>query len=284
MGGSYSGGLMLAVLQKNPAKVRSLILNSPLPTFVPIDEDEPANFIKSLNILFDHLKTDSVRGKLYGNLPEKFDRYFTSIVNKKFYFPYVEKGATDTLAIEYTKNELLDIIINNMGNPDFPVIVSDIIKGDHGAYIKGKLDDIFRKYFAPDGMRISVYCADQAAYNREEVIRQFFRLYPYMEGYHINDVYKAMCDCWKVPPISAKTKQPFYSDKPALIVDGEMDQACSPLYMSMIRHYMPHAQCFLFKHQFHMVGGKDFNNMMRRFIDNPYKKIETENNAIIPYQ
>src|SRR5882762_3319865 len=37
---SYSGGLMMAVLQKNPSRVRSLVLDSPLPMFIPIDEDE----------------------------------------------------------------------------------------------------------------------------------------------------------------------------------------------------------------------------------------------------
>ncbi|MEO5996373.1 MAG: alpha/beta fold hydrolase [Chitinophagaceae bacterium] len=283
MGGSYSGGLMLAVLQKNPGKIRSLVLNSPLPTFVSIDEDEPANFIKSLNILFNYVESDSVHGDQYINLQQRFSQYFTSIINKKFYLSYIEKGTTDTLNIEYTKNELIDVIINNMSNPELPLIITEIIRGNHSIYIRKKLDDVFNKYFAPDGMRISVYCADQAAYNNAEVMQQFFKLYPYMEGYHINDVYKSMCDCWKVPPISPKTKQPFYSDKPALIGDGEMDQACSPLYMSMIRHYMPNAQSFLFKHQFHMIGGKDFNEMTQRFIDSPYKKIDVDNSNIVPY-
>jgi pimeloyl-ACP methyl ester carboxylesterase len=34
-GGSYSGGLMLAVLQKEAAKIRSLVLDSPLPVSSP---------------------------------------------------------------------------------------------------------------------------------------------------------------------------------------------------------------------------------------------------------
>jgi pimeloyl-ACP methyl ester carboxylesterase len=283
IGGSYSGGLMLAVLQKDPDKVRSMVLDSPLPTFIAIDEDEPANFVRSLDLLFDYIERDSTKTNAYKNLKEKFDQYFRSIVSKKFYLPYVETGTTDTLNVEYTKNELLDIIINDMGSADFPILVTDIIHGDHDKYIRKKMDDIFRKYFAPDGMRISVYCADQAAYHSQEVLQQFFRMYPYMEGYHINDVYKPMCDCWNVPPISPRTKQPFYSDKPALIVDGEMDQACSPLYMSMVRHYMPNAQCFLFKKQFHGVGGRDFNEMIQAFINNPYKKIEVSSKNIIPY-
>lgn len=282
-GGSYSGGLMLAVLQKDPSKVRSLVLDSPLPTFVAIDEDEPANFNQALNILLKRVEKDSVNKDLYGDLSEKFRQYFTAIAHKKFYLKYVEKGTIDTLNIEYTKNELLDYIINNLSNPKIPYIITEIIKGNHSQYARERLDIIFNKNIAPDGMRISVYCADEANYHSEEVIHQLYKLYPYMEGYHINDVYKAMCDCWKVPRVNPQTKEPFYSDKPVLLGDGEMDQGCNPLYMLMIRHYMPNAQAFLFKNRFHMVAGKDFNEMTQLFLDNPYKKIETTNKDIVAY-
>jgi pimeloyl-ACP methyl ester carboxylesterase len=282
-GGSYSGGLMLAVLQKDAAKIRSLVLDSPLPTFVAIDEDEPANFLQALNVIFKRVESDSTNKELYGNLKEKFTEYFTSIIDKKFSFRYVEKDKTDTLNIEYTKNELLGFIVNELSNPKISFIITEIIKGNHSLYAKKMIESVFNRYTAPDGMRISVYCADQANYNSEEVINQFYKLYPFMKGYHINDVYKAMCDCWEVPPISPKTKQPFYSDKPVLIGDGEMDQACSPLYMSLIQHYMPNAQAFLFKNRFHMVGGKDFFEMSQKFIDDPYKKIEPTNKNIIAY-
>jgi pimeloyl-ACP methyl ester carboxylesterase len=286
-GGSYSGGLMLAVLQKDPARVRSLVLNSPLPTFIHIDEDEPANLNEALNILFDRLDADPAEKKLYGNLKEKFQGYFTSIANKKFYIPYVEKGTTKTLNIQYTKNELLDIIEQNMLDyskvKDVPFIISEMIKGKHDVYIKEKLDDIFNKNTAPDGMRISVYCADQSAYHDEGVIHQLYKLYPYMKGYHINDVYKSMCDCWNVPPVKPETKQPFYSAKPVLIGDGEMDPACRPLYMKMIQHYMPNAQCFIFPNRTHMVGGKSFNDMILRFLNNPFHKLESDDKEVVRY-
>ncbi|MBD0368278.1 MAG: alpha/beta hydrolase [Flavisolibacter sp.] len=126
-----------------------------------------------------------------------------------------------------------------------------------------------------------VYCADQANYNSQDIIKQLYKLYPYMEGYHINDVWKEVCDCWKVPPINPETKQPFYSSTPVLIGDGEMDPACRPLYMQRIKHYMPKAQTFLFMNRSHGVGSKDFFEMTQQFLDNPYQKIESPNKDII---
>jgi pimeloyl-ACP methyl ester carboxylesterase len=286
-GGSYSGGLMLAVLKKEPSKVRSLVLDSPLPTFVPIDEDEPMNFIEAIHVLSTHCDKDSSDQQRYGNLKDKFEQYFNSIRDKKFYFPYVEKGTVNTLQIEYTKNELLDVIYTSLQNPsaikDVPFMITEMINGVHAPYIRKKLDDIFNRNIAPNGMRMSVYCADQASYQEEEVIQQLWQLYPLLRGFRINDVYKSVCDYWKVPPVSIETKQPFYSNKPVLMGDGEMDPACRPLYMSLIKHYMPNAQCFLFINRSHGVGGTAFHQMTQTFLDHPYNKIESPGEKVISY-
>lgn len=287
LGGSYSGGLMLAVLQKVPQRVRSLVLDSPLPTFIPIDEDEPANFNEALNTLFRYCARDSADTALYGNLKQRFQTYFTAIGGKSFYIDYVEKNKTDTLHIQYTRNDLLNVIENALFNPsrikDVPFIITELINGRHQPYIKPLLDDIFQGT-GPSGMRLSVYCADQAAYNRERVMQQLPQAYPWMEGYHINDVYKAMCDCWQVPPIAPQTKQPFYSDKPVLLADGALDPACRPLYMDMIHHYMPNSRCFLFTLQSHMAfRGEQSEAIIHAFLDNPYAPININDRNIIAY-
>src|SRR6185437_17035369 len=70
MGISYSGGLMMAVLQKYPGHIRSLILDSPLPEFVNIDEQELANFNEALTSVLDSSG---------GDLTARFRRYFTGL-------------------------------------------------------------------------------------------------------------------------------------------------------------------------------------------------------------
>jgi pimeloyl-ACP methyl ester carboxylesterase len=287
-GGSYSGGLMLAVLQKDPSRIRSLVLDSPLPTFVPIDEEEPNNFNEALNVLFRYCDKDSADKQRYGNLKEKFRDYFTAIGNKIFSFPHVEKGKTDTVHIEYTRSELLGVIVNMLFDyrriRDVPYHITEIINGNHQPYIKDVLSHIFNNENGPSGMRISVYCADQAAYHDEAVLQQFYQVYPYLQGYHINDVYKEMCDCWKVPPIDRSTKQPFYSDKPVLLVAGLLDPACRPLYIDLIHHYMTNSQRLLFTQRSHMVlGGKEVDDIMKPFLDNPFKKIESGPKDVIVY-
>ncbi len=288
LGGSYSGGLMLAVLQKDPSRIRSLVLDSPLPAFVPIDEEEPNNFNEALSLLSRYCDKDSADNQRYGDLKRKFDEYFTSISDKTFYFPYVEKRKTDTSYIAYTRSDLLGIIVNMLFDykriKDVPYLITEIIKGNHDPYIKDVLDHIFNYNNGPSGMRISVYCADQAAYHDEAVLQQFYRVYPYLKGYHINDVFKEMCDCWDVPPISPATKQPFYSNRPVLLAAGSFDPACRPLYIDMIHHYMANSQRLLFTRRSHMVlGGKDGDALIKSFLDNPHEKIKPDQKDIIAY-
>ena len=286
-GGSYSGGLMTAVLQKDPSRIRSLVLDSPLPMFAAIDEDEPANFNEALKTLFAHVERDSTNKQRYGNLGERFLKYFNGIAHKTFYLRYLEKGTTDSIKIAYTKNELLSEIMSAMSDnsrrKDVAFIITDMIQGNHKPYVQTFLDALFRKYQAPDGMRISVYCADQATYHSEDVIKQLYSIYPYLTAYRINDVIKEMCDCWPTPPVKPSTKQPYYSLKPVLLGDGEMDPNCSPLYIKRLKHYMPNAQSFLFLNRGHGVGSKDWYKMMCEFLNDPYKKVQVTNADIVVY-
>jgi pimeloyl-ACP methyl ester carboxylesterase len=123
-------------------------------------------------------------------------------------------------------------------------------------------------------MRLSVYCADQTAYHDERILHQLHDLYPYMSGYHINDVYREVCDCWQVPPIARATKEPFYSNVPALLGDGELDPACRPLYIDRVHHYLPNSQRLVFPHRSHVVFLNDqLEPTLRAFLNDPYKKI-----------
>jgi hypothetical protein len=253
------------------------VLDSPLPMYTPIDEDEPANFNEALSVLFKRVDRDSTDHQRYANLQQRFLSYFNGIADKTFYHRYLEKGTTDSVDIAYTKNELLAEIMNAMSDnarrKDVAVIITEMMKGNHHGYIKSFLDDLFRKNQAPDGMRISVYCADQAEYHSEDVIKQLYKTYPYLAGYRINDVIKDMCDCWKVPPVKKSTKLPYYSNKPVLLGDGAMDPNCSPRYIQSLRHYLQNGQAFLFLNKGHGVGTKEWYGMVQQFLAAPYKPV-----------
>lgn len=278
MGISYSGGLMLTVARNHPEAVKSLILNSPLPGYVNYEEHALFNHNEALNQVFDNCEADSTNKSLYGNLRNEFRRYFTSITGKTFTIPYLGKGHSDTLYIRYSKQELMDAVIDRMNNAQLktvPFVITELIKGNHAPYIREILDGVFSGTGSlSHGMRYSIYCSEQIAYSDKSLVKKQEDLMPWFAGYSFNNVDHAICDCWKVKPEPAIVKTPVYSNVPVLVLDGDADPWCRPYYNTIIKRHMPNTQSLIIHNQAHgvsmMVDGVDY---LQLFLHNPYSRI-----------
>ena len=245
MGISYSGGLMMAVLQKYPQHIRSLVLDSPLPEFVNIDEQELANFNEALTAVLD--SSDS-------SLLARFHSYFGSLGGKVFTISYRLKDGR-TVIVNYGRSELLSIIHDKVedydGIKELPQIISDMIEGRQEPHVKAYFDGVFLGSGSISGMRLSVYCSDKIAFEDPAIVKQQESVMPWLAGFHVNDVYGAVCDAWRVKPINAATKKPYYSNVPVLLGAGGLDDACRPLYNDLINHYFLNSQRLLFTKRVH---------------------------------
>jgi pimeloyl-ACP methyl ester carboxylesterase len=273
MGISYSGGLMMAVLQKYPQHIRSLVLDSPLPEFVNIDEQELANFNEALTAVLDG--SDS-------SLLARFHSFFASLDGKVFTISYQLKDGKP-VTLDYGRNELLSIIHDKIedydGIKELPQIISNMISGQQERYIKAYFDGVFSRNGATSGMRLSVYCSDKIAFEDPAIIQQQEIVMPWLAGFHVNDVYRAVCDSWPVKPIDAVTKKPFYSTVPVLLGAGGMDDACRPLYNDMIHHYFPNSQRLLFTKRLHgpLLNSFEGDLYIGDFLDKPFEPIKGQN-------
>lgn len=269
LGISYSGGLMMTVLQKYPQHVRSLILDSPLPEFVSIDEQELANFNEVLTTVLDN--ADS-------HLTAQFRGYFSGLSGKTFTIRYQLKDGR-TVTLNYGKSELLAIIHAKVedydGIKELPRIVSDMINGRQEPYIKAYFDGVFSGNGALSGMRLSVYCSDKIAFEDPAIIQQQETVMPWMAGFHVNDVYGALCDCWRVKPINASSKKPFYSNVPVLLGAGALDDACRPLYNDLIHHYFANSQRLVFAKRMHgpLLNSYEGDVYIGAFLDRPFERL-----------
>ena len=67
------------------------------------------------------------------------------------------------------------------------------------------------------------------------------------------------------------------------MAEGELDNACRPLYMDMIHHYMPNSQRLLFRERSHGTGGSEMQEFVQQFLDNPRGKLISNNPQVIAY-
>lgn len=270
MGISYSGGLMMAVLQKYPQHIRSLILDSPLPEFVNIDEQELANFNEALT---------SMLGSNDSTLLDRFHSYFSSLRGEVFTINYQLKDGK-TVILNYGRSELLSIIHDKVesydGIKELPQIISDMIDGRQEPYVKAYFDGVFSGSGSISGMRLSVYCSDKMAFEDPAIIKQQETVMPWLAGFHVNDVYGAVCDAWRVKPINAATKKPYYSNVPVLLGAGGLDDACRPLYNDMIHHYFLNSQRLLFTKRVHgpLLNSFEGDVYIGEFLNKPLERVE----------
>lgn len=286
---SYSGGLLMTVLKKYPTGIRSLILDSPLPQYINIDQEELLNFNEALALILNRaVKKDGPITEQYG-IMEKFQTYLLDNLNTKFTLKYYEKAKGDSLNITYSTAEIIGFLVNTMYNfgrlDEIPEIVTNFIMGRHEKYMKEFFDGIFTSY-GPSGMRISVYCSDKIAFADDKLIKAQYLIYPYMKGasYYINDVTSAICEYWDVPPISKSSKEVFYSKVPVLLGGGDCDPATRPIYNDLIKHYMPNAQRILFEGRSHgpMIRAEG-DRYIRQFLDDPFRTVISHDANIIVY-
>ncbi|GAB2828349.1 alpha/beta hydrolase family protein [Ferruginibacter profundus] len=286
LGISYSGGLMLTVVRNHPVAVKSLILNSPLPGYVNYEEDALFNINEALNQVFDNCEKDSGNNSQYQNLRERFHQYFTTINGKVFTIAYVEKGTNDSLQIHYTKNELLDAVINRINNSQLksvPFVMNELINGNHTKYITEVLDDNFSgNKSLSHGMRYSVYCSEQIAFANKALVQKQEQMLPWLSGYPFNNVNHVICSCWNVKPEPVVAKTAVYSTIPALISAGDADPWCRPFYNKLIKRYMPNSQLLIFHNRAHGSGfGIDGIDFVKMFIENPYNKIVSASKNVV---
>jgi pimeloyl-ACP methyl ester carboxylesterase len=285
VGISYSGSLMLTMARIHPEGVRTLILNSPLPGDVNFEEHALFNINEALEQVFLNCETDSSAVK-YKNLRARFHQYFTAITGKKFVISYKEKNGDKNMNIVYTKNELLEAVIDRLNSWQINTVAGvmiDLIEGRQDKYVREVLD----KYFAGNtsvsfGMRYSVYCTEQIAYDNPQLEKQQARVLPWLAGYPYNDVNHAICDCWQVKPEPAVAKQPVYSSVPALISAGDIDPDCRPFYNRLIKRYMPYSQLLIIHNKGHAPGfAVDGTDYVKPFLDDPYRKLVSQSKNLI---
>jgi pimeloyl-ACP methyl ester carboxylesterase len=283
---SYSGSLMMTVARNHPEGIKALVLDSPLPSFVNYEEHALSNHNEALNQIFSNLDADSSQSKLFPDLKQRFQRYFTSIKGKTYTMSYQEKGKTQPIKIHYTKDELLDAIIDridNDRNQDVPKVIQDLINGQHETYIKEVLDNKFSgDKNLSYGMRLSVYCTEQMAYSDKNLVKKQNDIFPWFSDYPFNNLNHNTCACWQVKPEAPVAKTPVYSTIPALITGGELDPWCRPYYSRLIKRTMPNSQLLIFKNKAHGTGfWSDDADFLKSFLDNPYKLLVSKSKSVV---
>ncbi|MCU0252404.1 MAG: alpha/beta hydrolase [Vicinamibacterales bacterium] len=239
---SYSTRLMLTVLRRHPAGVRSVILDSVLPPEVDFDEVSAANLQRALNAVFDACGVDRGCSKAYPGVRRAFVDLVAAADARPLALGVLDEQGR---AVEVRGSQVVDAIYAALHDvqaiPRVPSIVADAAAGRYqalAALVKGNQGPSSFTW----GLRYSVWCAEEMPF--EDPARIAAQTSPDLGLGGINEgaASPEECRAWRVAPAAAEENTPVASDVPVLVFAGEFDPDTPPSWGRGLLETMPNAR------------------------------------------
>ena len=228
---SYSTKIGQVLIRDYPEKIRSVVMDSPLPLEVSFDEESVSNLLKTLNKLLSDCEKDPDCQQVYPNIKGRFLSY----LEEKTKHPLevqVENPKTGKMETFYLQGADLINVFSAASTgkvADIPLEINKILNNDLSS-IEAQLQSLFRDP-GPGfgmGMRLSVWCAEEYPFNSQERIEEETNKYPAVKGMSPAVFDQEVCTIWAVRKVAEKENQAVKSDIPVLLISGEYDELTPP--------------------------------------------------------
>jgi pimeloyl-ACP methyl ester carboxylesterase len=235
-GVSYSARLMLNVMRVYPQGIRSVVLESTLPPQVNYDEVGVDSIVRTLNVLFRNCRIDARCAAAYPKLEKEFYEAVRRLNRQPISVSLKDSQTGETHDIKLHGHDfttwLIDYLLSNDANAiaDAPLAIHQVFQGKYDAF-KKYADEKTSPSSSALGMRYSVWCGEEVAFESLRKIKaQSFR-YPKLKGYEVMAL-PDICGVWKVKAAGPVENRQVESDLPTLILNAEYDAYTPPAWGS----------------------------------------------------
>lgn len=247
---SYSTKIAQVLLRDYPAKIRSVVMDSPLPLEVNYDEQSVKNLLEVTSKLLLDCEADADCGAAF---PTIKDRFFAYLADKTAHPLQVEIENPTNGKLErfYLRGEDLIGVFSSVSTgsvPNIPMEVNKLLNNDLSS-LKEKLHKVFQ---APGGgigtgMRLSVWCAEEIPFNSKEIIRAETYKYPEVKGLSPAIYSKEICEIWSVKKVPEIENMAVKSDVPVLLISGAYDEFTPVKWAAAMTRNLSNAYHVIFK-------------------------------------
>ncbi|MBX5449523.1 MAG: alpha/beta fold hydrolase [Thermogemmatispora sp.] len=280
-GVSYGTRLALTVMRLFPQDLRSVILDSTVPTQSNLFTTLSASMQHAFDTLFKGCQADPFCRESYPNLQTTFYRLVNRLnahpvtINDLRYGPILLTGdgfAQWVFASLYVTSFI----------PELPRAISEI---DHGQYtlIAETYGELLLAQDISYGMYYSVECGEDMRYTSlQELDRSVSALRPELQPGMLDSLeldYR-VCQLWNVPSVPPEQKQPVTSSLPTLILSGEYDPITPTSNALLAQKTLSHSYLFVFPGTGHGVflTSTCANLIMSQFLADP--EVQPSNSCI----
>ncbi|MEO1032285.1 MAG: alpha/beta fold hydrolase [Bacteroidota bacterium] len=225
---SYSTKIAQVLLRDYPERIRSVVMDSPLPLEVSYDEESVGNLLETVKIVLEDCAQDPNCHKRFPNLKTRFFSYLRDKTKNPLSLN-IENPNDGTMETFYLEgSDLINIfsLSSTSKVPNIPLEINKILEGDLSA-ISNYLQSLLKQSSgggAGKGMRLSVWCAEEYPFNSQEMITEETNRYPEVTGLSPAIPEASVCDIWGVKKVSDIENKAIKTDIPVLLISGEYDE------------------------------------------------------------
>ena len=273
---SYSTKIAQVMLRDHPTKLRSVVMDSPLPLAVNYDEESITNLMEAVKMLLADCAADEACNAAFPDLEQRF-------------FTFLREKSVDPLAVTIQDPESgqertffldgADLITvftaaatAEVGS--IPYLINQLISGEE-EMIKARLLQLLEGPGSGAGMgvRLSVWCAEEEPFNHQSRIQEEELRYEEVRGLSSTVFSDAVCEAWSVLAESKIENEPVQTDVPILLLNGEYDNETPPQWASEMSTSFSNSYQLIFKGWKHGVttnwGNPCGMEVANAFFNNP---------------
>ncbi|MCQ0112531.1 alpha/beta hydrolase [Zhouia amylolytica] len=223
---SYSTKIAQVLMRDYPQRIRSVVMDSPLPLEVNYDEESVQNLLESVDMLLSDCEADKQCNSAFPNLKTRFYTYLTEKTKNplEVLIENPKNGKSETFYL--TGKDLITVFTSaSTGDvSSIPLEIDNLLKGDLTS-VKEQLLYVFQEpgNGAGVGMRLSVWCAEEHPFNSQEIIKAETSNYPEVKGLLPAVFDDEICNIWGVKKVPDIENRPVKSDIPVLLISGDYD-------------------------------------------------------------
>lgn len=274
---SYSTKIAQVLLRDYPKSIRSAVLDSPLPLWVNYDETSLKFFHEKLNLLFSSCASDSVCNRAFPNLKNRFLQFIEETNKKSILLPIKSPIDSSPIYVSLKGYQITSFI--SLGNTwrlsGFPKFLDKLCNGDYKV-LEPFVYNLFSDNNRSMGMRLSVWCSEEYPFENlskkvkyKDVPSQFF-------GMTSDAVPIEICKIWKVEKAKPIENEPFKTNAPVLLINGEFDPDTPAFWGGQLQKAFTNSYHFVFKGMSHTPTQNWDNNcgmqLANSFFNNPFTR------------
>ena len=255
IGVSYGTRVGLEYLRRHPASVRTLVLDSVVPPRLRLGEEHAQNLEAAVNAQFARCEADAECKRRFGSPRVKLDELLQRLRAQPQRVTYRDPLSHETREDLLTDASVVAVVRFYSYAPQLfgmvPMLLADAIDGRPEALLaQSRMMEqmVGEQIYVP--LQLSVSCAEDAPGMRANPADAGTIM-----GAQFVEFTQAQCSEWPRGPVPPDFHEPVQSDRPVLLLSGELDPVTPPRYGAEVQRTLPASRHFVLRGQGHSVLG-----------------------------